>query len=672
MGRWLATAVVLTTASLVSTSLPAQAGGRPPVATHISVTADPATAAVLHKVTFSGRVSPLSKTLVLRLQVAVGAGWHTVATTHASATGAYSLQLTTPGVPTTQLVRVVRWGSPTIGAGASKTTHLKVDATAFGVTARVGPRVLPAGGTLTVTGKVSPKGTGKVYLQRLTPDKTWVAVSSASLSSSSSYVVHVTVAQGSGTYRVLKPPSAQVATGSSPSVAITANSPEVTTSVTLPEAVVNQPYSAMLTADLGTPPYHWSAGVLPAGLTLLDDGAVLGRPVVPSDGALPYTVQVTVTDANGFTGTKALDLLVSSLTGMAWGNNSYGQLGVGTIGGAEREPEGSTVPALLTTMSSSTFNLAATTTGTVYSWGFNGGGQLGLSSTTNVALPTLVPTLSNIVAVSAGTDSGYAVAGDGSVWAWGANGFGQLGNGSTTPSLVPLKVPGLTDIVSVSAGDGYVLALRSDGSVVAWGDNADGQIGAAASTNPQLTPIAVDTLGGTANTRVVSLSAGQSTGYAVLADGRMAAWGDGTRGALGNGGTASSNTPIEVSNLFYVSTLACHDADDYCAALLSDGTVWTWGANEHGRLGNGTTSDTDVPEQVPGLSGVAQLANNQFDVYAVTATGTIEDWGDDSDDQIGHLTTLPDQLLPGANTDNFQPLQLFAGYDDAYEIYAAY
>ena len=144
-----------------------------------------------------------------------------------------------------------------------------------------------------------------------------MAVSSASLTSSSGYLLHATVAQGSGTYRVLKPASAQVATGNSASFAITANSPEVTTSVTLPKAVVNQPYSATLTADLGTPPYHWSSGALPAGLTLLDGGALLGRPVVPSDGALPYTVQVTVTDANGFTGTKSLDLLVSSLTGMA-------------------------------------------------------------------------------------------------------------------------------------------------------------------------------------------------------------------------------------------------------------------------------------------------------------------------------------------------------------------
>ena len=127
------------------------------------------------------------------------------------------------------------------------------------------------------------------------------------------------------------------------------------------------------------------------------------------------------------------------------------------------------MPPLLTTMSSSTFNLATTTTGAVYSWGFNGGGQLGLGTTVNVGLPTLVPGLNNIVAVSAGADSSYAVAGDGSVWAWGANGFGQLGNGSTTPSLVPLKVPGLTDIVSISAGDGYVLALRADGSVMAWG-----------------------------------------------------------------------------------------------------------------------------------------------------------------------------------------------------------
>ena len=172
-----------------------------------------------------------------------------------------------------------------------------------------------------------------------------------------------------------------------------------------------------------------------------------------------------------------------------------------------------------------------------------------------VAAISLTPlaALSATPQVAAGEEHVVALKSDGTIWAWGSNHFGQLGIGSAgDASTVPVQVSGLTGVVAVAAGGGFhSLALKSDGSVWAWGGNLSGE--------------------------------------------------------LGNGTTVDSHVPVQVVGLPN-DVVAVAAGYRYSLALKSDGTVWAWGGNYFGELGNGSTVDSPVPVQVSGLTGVIAVA----------------------------------------------------------------
>jgi alpha-tubulin suppressor-like RCC1 family protein len=218
-------------------------------------------------------------------------------------------------------------------------------------------------------------------------------------------------------------------------------------------------------------------------------------------------------------------------------------------------------------------------------------------------------------------------------WAWGANDAGELGNGTLTNAIVPGAVTGLTGVVQiVGAGSSGGYALRADGTVAAWGGNNFGALGngtVVAST----TPVAVSGLTG-----VTAVAAGIYVGLALKADGTVWAWGYGANDQIGNGSTADSDVPAQVSNLTGVTAIASNGADSF--ALKSDGTVWSWGSGMNGALGNGTTVSSDVPVQVTGLSGVVALAGSQESGYALKGDGTVWAWGWNGYGQLGDNTTI--------------------------------
>jgi len=235
--------------------------------------------------------------------------------------------------------------------------------------------------------------------------------------------------------------------------------------------------------------------------------------------------------------------------------------------------------------------------------------------------------------IKAGDYFSVAARSDGTAWAWGYNVFGQLGNGTTTNSNVPVQVSGLVGVTAVGAGVYHGEALKSDGTVWAWGYNGNGQLGNGTTTNSSV-PVQVSGLGG-AN----AIAAGNYHGLAVKSDGTVAAWGDNAAGELGNGTTISSSTPVAVSNLSGATAVAAGGmpgAAGHSLALKSDGTVWAWGYNNKGQLGNGTTTNSSVPVQVSGLSGVAAISANGNDSFALKSDGTVWAWGDNSASQLGN------------------------------------
>lgn len=283
-------------------------------------------------------------------------------------------------------------------------------------------------------------------------------------------------------------------------------------------------------------------------------------------------------------------------------------------------------------------SLALKSNGTVWSWGSNIYGGLGNGTLTSTTTPGQVILLTNAIAASAGGWHSVALKNDGTVWTWGWNIDGQLGDGTTTDKLIPFQVPGLTGITAISAGTYHVLALKNDGTVWAWGDNISGQIGDN-STTDRTTPVQVSGLSG-----IVKVSAGRFFSLAVKDDGTVWTWGENLYGQLGNGTTTDSHVPVQVSGLTGVTSAIVTTGAFHCIAVKNDNTVWAWGRNTYGNLGDNTTTHRSSPVQMTGVSDVKSLgAGTNFSLIAKT-DGTFWGCGRNLSGQLGDGTFLQRNL----------------------------
>jgi alpha-tubulin suppressor-like RCC1 family protein len=272
--------------------------------------------------------------------------------------------------------------------------------------------------------------------------------------------------------------------------------------------------------------------------------------------------------------------------------------------------------------------MALTTGGTVWTWGL--GLALGDGSAANSTVPALVPGLTGVTQISAGLGFDLALRSDGTVWAWGGNGFGELGDGTTAtiPNSTPTQVTGLTGVTQIAAGYGSGLALRSDGTVWAWGWNEFGQLGDGTTTDSDV-PVQVTGLTG-----VIQIAAGGSSAMAVRVQIRRTTfvktvwtWGDNQFGQLGDGTTTDRTTPELVAGINAPSIAAIAAGGTFSMVLGSDGSVWDWGENTYGELGNGTTTTALRPVKIWN-SGVIAIAAGAFHALALFYDGTVLAWGD--------------------------------------------
>ena len=364
-----------------------------------------------------------------------------------------------------------------------------------------------------------------------------------------------------------------------------------------------------------------------------------------------------------------------------WGRNEYGQLGNGVT--ATNSPVPVAVKTAGTPMEGKTivqisakvwYALALASDGTVYSWGFNSWGQLGNGTSgtaNNASAPVAVKTAGTpmegktIVQVAAGATHSLALATDGTIYAWGKNEYGQLGNDSTTNSPVPVAVKtagtpmdGKT-IIQIHAGYEHSLALASDGTVYAWGRNNSGQLGKNDATDTHI-PAAVQTLGTPmAGKVIVQLAAGNSQSMALASDGTVYTWGWNQYGQLGNGTTTNSRIPIAIVTTGtplagkIISQIAAGNA--HALAMTDDGTVYTWGWNQYGQLGNNSTINSSLPVIVKTtgtpLAGkmITQIASGGSPNSLVLANdGTMYTWGWGQYGQLGDSTIGTDAKVPVA------------------------
>jgi alpha-tubulin suppressor-like RCC1 family protein len=259
------------------------------------------------------------------------------------------------------------------------------------------------------------------------------------------------------------------------------------------------------------------------------------------------------------------------------------------------------------------FSVALKGDGTVWTWGTNTNGQLGLGSTGGTHnSPSQITSTSGFVAISAGTNHVVAVKGNGTVWAWGINSNGQLGDGSTTMRTSPVQVNTLTNVVAVSAGQYHSLALKADGTVWAWGtDNV---------TNYGTSPVQVSGLKG-----ITTIAAKRNHSFALETDGETTGglwvWGYDDLGwdtswgysDLGWGGVGHQAKPIRVLGMSNVSTFSAGAV--HAIALKNDGTLWAWGSNNFGQLGDGGYISKSTAVQVAGF------INTSNPVFSLSAGG---------------------------------------------------
>ena len=284
----------------------------------------------------------------------------------------------------------------------------------------------------------------------------------------------------------------------------------------------------------------------------------------------------------------------------------------------------------------------------VSAWGRNDFGQLGDGGTfTTTNTPVPVSGVVDVTAIAGGGLYSLALKGDGTIWAWGLNNYGQLGNTTVTRTNTPLQVIGLTNMTAIAGGFDHGLALQSNGTVWAWGRNDFGQL-ADGTNNPISGPVPVSGINGI----ITAIAGGGLHSLALQSNGTVWAWGYNGLGQLGNSTNTSSNTPVQVSGLTGVIAIA--GGYFHSLALKSDGTVWAWGWNFYGQLGNGF-SDTNTPVPVSGISGgITAIAGGGSHSLALSGNGTVWAWGSNERGQLGNAffggnTPVPVSGLTGVS-----------------------
>ena len=294
------------------------------------------------------------------------------------------------------------------------------------------------------------------------------------------------------------------------------------------------------------------------------------------------------------------------------------------------------------------FSLAVGSDGNAYAWGDNEYGQLGDGTTTqrNITQMVAMPEGIRIAQVSAGGDYAMALDLDGKIWTWGHNQwYGNLGQGSSTEGAI--STPGLVaapedvTFTAIAASTAHSLALDQNGRIWSWG--AAGQIARSTQKYRQQTPGLVEENIPSEGIVFTAISAGKAHSIALTADGVAWTWGDfsnalGTDRVPNDDGIYPRFPPAPVvTDLRFTAVSA---GDRHSTAIAEDGTIWTWGDTANGRLGHTTDKDNpaDRPGRVPGLTGATGVSAGAGRTVAVTDTG-VWTWGSNDRGQLGNGTT---------------------------------
>ncbi|SHI97003.1 dockerin type I domain-containing protein [Clostridium intestinale] len=263
---------------------------------------------------------------------------------------------------------------------------------------------------------------------------------------------------------------------------------------------------------------------------------------------------------------------------------------------------------------------------------------------TNLISPLKVNALSIVENKFVKIESGYthsaAIDINDRLWMWGNNSTGGLGDGTTTSKGVPVEV--MNQVKEVSAGDRFTVAIKNDNTLWAWGFNYRGQIG--------------DGTGGVSGAYKVSptkvmdnvkhVYAGMGSVYAIKLDDSLWAWGDNQTGQVGDG-TIDGSNKIKINPVKIMDDVKEVSAGNFfAAAIKNDGSLWTWGNNSDGQLGDGTLVSKPNPVKV--MDNVEKIFAGSNSIFAIKNGGELYAWGGNYVGQLGASirdTTVPTKIM---------------------------
>jgi alpha-tubulin suppressor-like RCC1 family protein len=382
--------------------------------------------------------------------------------------------------------------------------------------------------------------------------------------------------------------------------------------------------------------WRWAASAAAAATVA---GTALAASQPAAQASVTFTQQITAG------GSQACVLVRGHAH--CWGADSYGQLGDGTTTDSAVPVAVQAGKKRFTQISAGTWQTCGIDPGGhAWCWGRNNFGQLGDGTTTNSDVPVGVRGNHTFTQIAAGGSHTCAIDVNGHAWCWGWNSNDQLGDGTTADRLMPVAVDtsgvlfGKT-LTKISASPGTTCALDTAGHGYCWGAGDEGELGNGALPNHSL-PVEVDDTGVLAGKKLAQISGT----CALDASGAAYCWGPGENGELGDGTDAANRSPawstIPVAVSGGHSFTQISKLGDLVCGIDHAGKAWCWGSNFRGKLGIGTPSDdSTVPAAVDtsgvlaGMNLTAAAAGDPFGC-ALASTGAAYCWGGEDHGQLGN------------------------------------
>jgi alpha-tubulin suppressor-like RCC1 family protein len=320
----------------------------------------------------------------------------------------------------------------------------------------------------------------------------------------------------------------------------------------------------------------------------------------------------TLTDWSSIASSSVVLAIKSDGTLWVWGNDatgSYGQSGLNSPSQRSSPVQVGSLTNWSSVSAGDNHSAAIKTDGTLWTWGYNWYGQLGLGDSgdyTNRSSPVQVGALTTWASVFGGSNQTSAIKSDGTLWGWGENLQGALGLGDTVRRSTPSPIGALTNWASVSTGYAYMASIKTDGTLWTWGYNNYGQLGQGDVIN-RSSPVQVGSL---TNWYKVSAACGGSTSFAIKTDGTLWVWGYNNQGQLGQNDTTNRSSPVQVGSLTNWSSVSA--SSNHTVAIKTDGTLWTWGRNNNGELGQNNVVNRSSPVQVGALTTWTTIFNSNY------------------------------------------------------------